>query len=129
LQHRLVREEVELLEHHPDVGAHAPDRLRARVDRAAFEEDAAGVDGLQPVDAAQHRRLARARGTGDDDRLAGRDRQVDLVEHDVVAEALADAAQLDERRHCVSGGHTPTLRPPRTRAQTAAVWASRGCRC
>ena len=92
-----MRKQVELLKDHADVGAHPPDRLRSRID-ACPRTGPAGVDRLEAVDAAQHRRLARARWARDDDRLAGADREVDLVEHDVVAEALADIAQLDERR-------------------------------
>ena len=75
------------------------------LDRLAVEVDLARVDGLQPVDAAQHRRLAGARRPGDDDHLAARDAQVDAVEDDVVPERLADPHQFDQ----IPVSHVPLI--------------------
>ena len=61
LEHGQVREEVERLEDHPEPAAHL-DRIDGRVgDDLAVEQHVAVVDLLEQVDAAQQRRLARAR--------------------------------------------------------------------
>ena len=65
LQDRLVREEVERLEHHPDVGPQLGQGLALGGQRHAVDLDPAGVDRFQPVDRPAQRRLAgagRARG-------------------------------------------------------------------
>ena len=102
-----MREEVELLEDDPDsltdrrdVGAFAGDLL-------ALEEDAAGLDRLQQVDAAEERALAAAARTDDDEDLAEVDAEVDPVEDEVVAEALPYGLQLnggDTVRHLLMVG-------------------------
>src|SRR5207302_8965098 len=66
-------------------------------DLVAFEEDAARVERLEQVDAAKQRALPASARTDHDERLAGRDAQVDVVEDEVVAEALADALEPDDR--------------------------------
>src|SRR5215213_8081569 len=96
LHDRLVREEVELLEDHPDLRAQLRQRLTGAAHGPSVEAHLALVDGLQAVDAAQHRRLARARRPGDHDDLPTTDRQIDPVQDDVFPEALADRAQFDE---------------------------------
>jgi hypothetical protein len=64
-----VREQVELLEHHADL---APHLLDVRMSVVEFD----AIDGspllmaLQPVDAADQRRLAGAGRAADDDALA-----------------------------------------------------------
>ncbi len=92
---RQMRKEVELLEDDPDpladrrhVGALARDLL-------ALEEDAAGLDRLEQVDAAQEGALAAAARADDGEDLAQVDAEVDAVQHEVVAEALADGLELD----------------------------------
>ena len=61
LEHAQVREEVEGLEDHAEPAAHG-DRVDRRVgDDLAVEQHVAVVDLLEQVDAAQQRRLARAR--------------------------------------------------------------------
>ena len=79
LERALVREEVELLKDHPDPPADVVDvvgRLRLG-ELAALEEDLAAVGGLEQVDAAQQRALARAAGADDADDLPRRDVEVD----------------------------------------------------
>ena len=108
LQRRHVREQVELLEHHADVAAPPRDLVGGQLvqavtadlppDVTAVDEDAAAVEGLEQVDAAQQGRLARAGRPEDDDRLTGVDLQVDALEDLQVPETLADAAGLEHRR-------------------------------
>ena len=61
LEDRLVREEVERLEDHADVGTQLRERRALFGQRLAVDRDRAGVDGLEAVDRAAERRLARAR--------------------------------------------------------------------
>ena len=58
-------------------------------DVGAPEADAAAVGALRAGEDVQQRRLARAVGADDADRLAGPHGEVDAVEHDERAEALA----------------------------------------
>jgi len=98
LEHGQVGEEVVGLKDQPEPPPHR-DRVDGRVgDHLAVEQDVAVVDLLQQVDAAQHRRLARARGADHRHRLVLGDGQVDPVEHLQLAERLGDAAQLQHRR-------------------------------
>jgi hypothetical protein len=92
LDHGAVREQVELLEDHPDLRPQRGYPLAGTGHRAPVEQDLALVDLLERVDAAEHRRLARAGGPGDHDRLAALHGEVDAVEDDVVTERLAYAA-------------------------------------
>ena len=57
----------------------------------------AGLMLLQPVDAADQRRLARARRPADDDLLAFLDVEVDVGEHVELPEPLVHASQRDHR--------------------------------
>jgi len=69
-------------------------------DLLTVQLDAAVVLGLQQVDAAQQRRLARPRRADEDDDLVRRDVQVEPVEDDVLApsaEGLAQALDVQER--------------------------------
>src|SRR5215208_3198009 len=58
LQDRLVREEVEALEHHADVAAQAGELLALLGHLLAVDGDLALLDRLQAVDRAAQRRLA-----------------------------------------------------------------------
>jgi hypothetical protein len=97
LQDRLVREEVEGLEHHADLGAQPGERLALLGQRLAVEGDRALVDGLEPVDRAAQRRLAGARRTDHDDDLTAVHGEVDVAEDVELAEPLVDAVEYDER--------------------------------
>ena len=68
----------------------------ARGDLVAFDDDPAGVDRLQQVDAAQQRRLARARRPDEADDLVLRDGEVDAAQDLDGAERLVQA--LDPER-------------------------------
>ena len=107
LQRRHVREEVEALEHHADVAAlrrhllvgevvQVP-ALLAVAHEVAVDPDAAAVDRLELVDAAQERRLARARRPEQADDLAAVHVEVDALEHLGAVEALHDVEGPHER--------------------------------
>ena len=86
VEHAHVREQVEALEHDPDVLAQ-----RVQVDAAtrhplAVEPDLTLLDRLQRVDAAQQRRLAAARRPDEAHDLVLLDAQGHAAQHLVVAE-------------------------------------------
>ena len=89
---------------------------RAPVISSVGEEDAALVDPLEQVDAAQQRRLARARRADQRNHLVLLDGEVDAAQHDVLAERL---------RHPFDGecGHwpAPASRRRRSRATSQSV--------
>ena len=65
-----MREQVEVLEHHADFAAHLVDALEVVGQLGAVDDDAALLVLFQPVDAADHRRLAGAGRSADHDALA-----------------------------------------------------------
>src|SRR5690606_28723344 len=90
LEHRHVRVERVVLEHHGDAalgGGKLVDALAVDVDRAA-------VDLLQPGDGAQQGGLAAAGRADEDGELLLLDRQVDAADHLHVAEALHQLVDL-----------------------------------
>ena len=94
-QHGHVREQVEGLEDDADL---APDQVLVDVrpgDLVPEHADPPGVDGLQQVDAAQQRRLARARRADQADDLVRGHRQVDALEHLVGLEGLVQVLDHD----------------------------------
>ena len=70
----------------------------ARSDLVAVHEDAAAVDRLEQVDAAQQRRLARAGGADQADDVVLGDIEVDAAQHLHLAEGLVDVLEA-ERAH------------------------------
>ena len=90
-----MREQVEVLEHHADLAAHLVDLLQIVGEFLAVDDDLALLVLLQPVDAADHRRLAGARRTADDDALAAHDLEVDVLQHMEVAVPFVHADDLD----------------------------------
>ena len=89
---REVRKEIEILEHDADVAAQLSQSRARAVGPVAIEKDLAAVRPLQAVDAAQKRGLARAAAADDGNDFTGLDAQRDVVQRDVPAEALKDAA-------------------------------------
>ena len=67
---REVREQVEALEDDADALAQGAQVGAGIVHHGAVESDGTSLNGLQPVHAAQHRALARARAADDGDDLA-----------------------------------------------------------
>ena len=92
-----MREQVELLKHHAQLGAHAGKVFAFLRQGFALDEDLARVDGFQAIDGAAHGRLARARGADHDDDLAAVDREIDVVEDVQIAVVLIDVPELDQR--------------------------------
>jgi hypothetical protein len=97
LEDRLVREEVEGLEHHAHVGSQLREALALLGQRHAVDRDGAGVDRLETVDGAAQGRLTRSRGPEHDHHLAAADLGVDVVEHVQLAVVLVDRVHDHER--------------------------------
>ena len=91
-----MREEVERLEDDPDPAADAVDVDSARGDLLAGDDDPAGVDRLEQVDAAEEGRLARAGRADQADDLVLGEREVDAAEHLELAERLVDALEREQ---------------------------------
>jgi hypothetical protein len=121
LQHRLVREEVEALEDHADVGAQPREVLALGRQQLAVDGDLTLVDRLQPVDRPAQRGLAGPGGPDDDDHLAAVDRQVDVLEHVQVPEPLLHVREPDERLAIRAAGHPPDPRGHRSRQVGRAI--------
>src|SRR5690625_3823204 len=101
LEDRLVREQVERLEDHPDVGAQLGECLALLRQLVTVDGDTAVVDRLQAIDRAAQRRLTRAGRADHDDDLAGCDVQVHIAEYVEVCEPLLD---IVHRHHVVGVG-------------------------
>jgi hypothetical protein len=102
LERGQVREQVERLEHHPDLAADGGDVADVVRQLDAVDDDLPALVLLEPVDRADEGRLAGARRAEDDDHLARRqticDGQVDAAQHVELAEPLVHVAADDERR-------------------------------
>ena len=94
-----MREQVEVLEHHADLAADLVDALEVVGELDAVDDDSALLVFLQPVDAADHGRLAGTRRPANHHALAAADRQVDVAQHVEIAVPLVHADHLD--RHLV----------------------------
>src|SRR3546814_6926004 len=97
LQRRQVREQVEVLEHHADLAANLVDLLEIVGQFQPVDDDLPPLMLLEPVDAADQRRLARARGAAYDDPFPVMDGQVDVPQDVKLAEPFMDPDQLDHR--------------------------------
>ena len=105
--HRQMWEQIEVLEHHPDLRAHCRDHpvgmgleyapVFIAISQPAVDPDTAGLRRLQVVDAAQQGRFAAARGADDADHLAGCDREVDAAQHVQFPKMLVQIFDLDHR--------------------------------
>ena len=98
LEHGHVREEVVGLEDDPDPSSQGVDVHLPVRQVEAVEDDPAFVDTFEQVDAAQERRLARARSADQTDDLVLVDCEVDPIEDEVVAKPLRHPFELDEGR-------------------------------
>ena len=96
LQHRHVREQVVGLEDDADLLSQLVDVRLVDGQVLAVERDRAGVDRLEQVDAAEQRRLARARGADQADDVVQAHLEADVLEHLVVEEGLPDVLDVDE---------------------------------
>ncbi|MCY1535523.1 hypothetical protein D9M68_709320 [compost metagenome] len=92
--HGLVREQLEILEHHAGLHAHALDlvagKLAARFERDGFrpDDERAAVGDFQQVHAAQQGALAAAGWPDQGGDAAFGDAHVNLLEHGIAAERL-----------------------------------------
>src|SRR5262245_51753564 len=134
LERRAVGKEVELLEHHPDAAAKSRQGLAVLaggLDGDVADADPARVDRLEPTEAAQERRLARARSPDEAEELAPGDLEVEPGEDGAVAEplrqplradhaVLLDAASSTRRRRSSLREAKATI-APRTRYTAAAT--------
>ena len=116
----LVREQLEVLEHHAGLHAH-PLHLVARELFAGFELDPLGADleraavgHLQQVDAAQQGALAAAGRADQGGDAAFGDGHVDLLEHQVAAKGFLDLFQADHRFFSENTACWPKRRSRRT---------------
>src|SRR5262249_55581951 len=119
LERRHVREQVEALEDHPDLGSLPRDVLLGVLDelavalpvadQVAVDLDPSAVDLLQVVDAAKERRLPPAGGPDDDDDLAASHVERDPAQHLEAAEPLVNVLGVEDQ---AVGGH----RAPRAQA-------------
>src|SRR3546814_10322134 len=89
-----MRKEVEVLEHHADLAADLRDVLHVVRQLDFVDDDLALLVLLQPVDAADHGRLAGAGRSADDDALAAVDRQVDVLEDMELARSEEHTSEL-----------------------------------
>ena len=122
---RQMRKQVELLEHHADLAAHGVDIFERIGQLDTVHRDAPAVVGLEPVDAADHRRLAGARRTADNHLLALADFQIDIFQGLEFAEEFIDVLKADNRvlsglRHGFP--HRFMYRPNRHSARAMPLW-------
>src|SRR6266545_4878223 len=97
LQDGLVGEQVERLEDHADLAAQPGQWPALGGQRRPVEVDRAGVDGLEPVDAAAQGGLARPGGADHDDDLTAVDGEVDVPQDVQRPEPFVDPVKHDER--------------------------------
>src|SRR5206468_11629426 len=107
LKSRLVREQIETLEDHADLGPLAGDVALGVLDelavafpvadQVAVHLDATGIDLLEMVDAANEGRLPGSRRADDADDLARLDVERDALQHLQPAEALDDVLRAHDR--------------------------------
>ncbi len=114
-----MREEVERLEDDPDLAADAVHVDAAGGHLLAGDRDAARVDRLEEVHAAQERRLARAGGADEAHDLVLGEREVDPAKHLELAEGLVDALELQCRRRAHAS--LPACCRRRSRATSQSV--------
>ena len=72
-QHGHVREQVELLEDHAQLGAHGSELATFLRQRLAIDKNLTRVDGLQTIDGAAEGRFARTGWANNHDNFAGDD--------------------------------------------------------
>ena len=87
-----------MLEHHADLAADLVDLLQVVGELDPVDDDPALLMLLEPIDAADHGRLAGAGRAADDDALAARDVQVDVPQNVELAVPFVDVDQLDGGR-------------------------------
>ena len=92
-----MREQVEALEHHPDLAPDLVDPLEIRSEIDAIDIDVAFLKLLQRVDAADQGGFAGARGPADHDALALCDGEIDVTQDVEFAVPFVEAGNADDR--------------------------------
>src|SRR5262245_39010504 len=119
-ENRHVREEVERLEDDPDPTAQLVDVDAGRGHLLASDDDPAGIDRLEQVDAAQERRLPRPRCADEADDLVLGEAEVDPAQDLELAERLVDVLE-DEGGAVARHRMPPASRRLRSRAINQSV--------
>ena len=96
-----VGEQVELLEHHPDLLSQSAQVGTGGVEVFAVDFNHAIIDRLQAIERAQQGRFARATAADDCHHLAFLDTEVDAFEHVVIAVIFMQGGN-SKQRHAVS---------------------------
>src|SRR5262249_699847 len=123
--HAHVREEVERLEDDSDPAPNPVHVDAAPGDLLSREHDSTRIQRLQQVDAAQQRRLPRARGADQAGHLVLADAEIDPVEAKVIPEPLAQPLDLERRR--IGHASSPSAwRRRRSRAISQSVKRASG---
>jgi hypothetical protein len=103
VEHRLRREQREVLESPPD--AYLGDAVRRPPQhRAPLEQDVAAIRGVEPADTVEESGFAGAIRADQTEDLALLDREGDAVERDDAAELDSDVADLKQGRRRGGGG-------------------------
>src|SRR5262249_6696736 len=86
---------------------------------AIVETDFTAIGSKAPGDQIEQRRLASTVGADDAKRLAGRDREIEIVRRDHRAERFAQAFDLEKHESCLDGRQTRKTRPRLSRISTS----------
>src|SRR5581483_8838783 len=139
LQHGQVWKQVEVLEHHADLAANLVNFLQVRRQLDTVDEDVPALVLFEPVDTADHRRLARSGRPADHDSLPAAYLQVDVAQNMKIAVPFVDADHLDggvcpessrleQRSGIYVPGHATSLTADRL-WQGAPPWRARSATC
>lgn len=90
-----MRIEIERLEDHADIGAQPHGIEFGVAQRQAVDDDIAGLNRLEPVDAANQGAFAAATRAADHDDISRLDGEINVLEDVKRAEPLIDLAKLD----------------------------------
>ena len=123
LQHRQVRKQVELLEHHADLGPHVVDVGALVLQMHAVDVDAAAGGHFEVVDAAQNRALARPARADDNHDFAALDVEIDAFNGLYAAEVFVQS--VNDNNAVIHVTSHPGAGDSRTSAAaSSARWSS-----
>ena len=110
LQHGLMGEEIEILEHHAHFPAHQVHGIAFGQDIPAFHVDFSAAGALQQIQAAEQSTLARTGGADDGDNLSAMDIGIEILEYVQVVIALFHVGEADDGCSFRLGGSLKTGR-------------------
>ena len=102
-----VREQIEMLEHHPDLAPDIFDVLQVAVQFDPMDVDDTLLVDFKPVEAPDEGRFAGTRRPADDDPLTLVHLEIDIAKHMEVAVPLVDRVHGDD--DLVANGHLRTI--------------------